>query len=328
MSDQPPRSRLSPLALGIAFVGVVLFIVAVRQVGWASVVSGVRSVGLWFVVVVALGAVRMACRAAAWRACAAPARLPMGRALTAVLAADALGNLTPLGLLASEPTKIVLARTHLSTVVSVSSVAIENAFYTASVLAMLLGGAWLFLQRADVPPLLEEAGQAVVVVAAIAALAAVWMARARPAVLSRLARVARRWRGQPASSAETLEQLEQRFYSVMEWPASRVAHVFAWEAVFHLSAVAEVWLIVRLLPGGAGASLADAFLLETAGRFITVAFKFIPYRLGVDEIGSGTVARVLAFDPSLGVTLALVRRLRILCLNALGLALLANRRAG
>lgn len=290
--------------------------------------AGIRSVGPWFVAVAAMGAIRMACRAGAWQACAAPAQLPFGSALSAVLAADALGNLTPLGLLASEPTKVVLARTHLSTVVSVSSVAIENAFYSASVLAMLLGGAWLFLQRADVPPMVEDAGQAIVALAALAALAAVWMMRARPAVLSRLARWAYRLRGDAPSSAETLAAFEQHFYGVMEWPAGRLLRAAAWEAAFHAVAVAEVWLIVRLLPGGAAATIGDAFLLETAGRFITVAFKFIPYRLGVDEIGSGTVSQLLAFGPTLGVTLALVRRLRILCLNAAGLLLLAGRRAG
>jgi hypothetical protein len=325
LTDQPPRSPLSPLNIGIALAGLVLVVVAVRQVGWTEVAAGIRSVGLWFVVVVALGAVRMACRSAAWRVCAAPAQLPFGSALSAVLAADALGNLTPLGLLASEPTKIVLARTHLSTVVSVSSVAIENAFYSASVLAMLLGGAWVFLQRADVPVIVEDAGQVIVALAAVAIVVAIWVMRARPAVLSRLARLALRLRGRPASSTETLQSLEERFYSVMEWPAARALHVSAWEAAFHAVAVAEVWLIVRLLPGGASATIGEAFLLETAGRFITVAFKFIPYRLGVDEIGSGTVSQLLAFGPTLGVTLALVRRLRILCLNAVGLVLLAGR---
>lgn len=325
LTDQPLRSRLSPLTIGLALAGIVLFVIAIRQVGWAAVVSGIGSVGFSFAAVVALGAARMACRAAAWRVSVAPAELPFGRAFSATLAADALGNLTPLGLLASEPTKIVLSRTHLPTVVSVSSVAIENAFYTASVLAMLLSGAWLFLQRADVPPILEETLQAVVVAAAVAALVAAWMARTRPAVLSRLAGWVRRLRGRPASPAETLQELEERFYSVMDWPPSRVLRVFAWEGLFHALAVAEVWLIVRLLPGGASATLADAFLLETAGRFITVAFKFVPYRLGVDELGSGTVSQALGFGPTLGVTLALVRRLRILCLNAIGLALLAGR---
>jgi hypothetical protein len=59
---------------------------------------------------------------------------------------------------------------------------------------------------------------------------------------------------------------------------------------------------------------------------IVVAFKFVPYRLGVDEAGSAMIARALALDPAVGVALALVRRLRILFWNAAGLVLLAIRR--
>jgi hypothetical protein len=95
------------------------------------------------------------------------------------------------------------------------------------------------------------------------------------------------------------------------------------EAVFHLVAVLEVLLVLRLLPWGRGTSVVDAFVLESTGRLIVVAFKFIPYRLGVDEVGSAAVARALAFDPALGVTLALVRRIRVLFWNAIGLVVLA-----
>jgi hypothetical protein len=190
---------------------------------------------------------------------------------------------------------------------------------------MLLGGTWVFLQRADVPAVLELAGQAVVGAAAAAALVALWMARTRPAVLSRLAQAGRRWRGRPAAAADALEELEARFYGVMEWPAARTVRVLGWEAAFHIVAVAEVWLILRLLTGG-GATFVEAFLMETAGRFVTVAFKFIPYRLGVDELGSGTVAQLLGLGPTVGVTLALVRRLRILAINAAGLVGMATQR--
>jgi hypothetical protein len=43
-------------------------------------------------------------------------------------------------------------------------------------------------------------------------------------------------------------------------------------------------------------------------------------------MGSGAVAQVLGLGPANGVTLALVRRLRIIVLNAIGLAVLVRRR--
>ena len=134
------RAR-SPINIAIALVGVALLVVTVQRAGgWLSVVSGIASIGWWFVVVVLLGAARMAARARAWMACAGDPNLRFRDAFGAILAGDTAGNLTPLGVLASEPTKILLARSRIPTVTSISSVTIENAFYIASVLIVLLAG--------------------------------------------------------------------------------------------------------------------------------------------------------------------------------------------
>jgi hypothetical protein len=318
------RPRFSILNILIALVGVALLIFTIRRVGWSEVVSGITSVGWWFAIVVMLGAVRMACRARAWLICADDPQLRFRDTFGAMIAADALGNLTPLGLLASEPAKILLTRSRVSTVTSVASVTIENACYTASVAVVLLAGTWFFFQRAAVPPALAQIAEVIVVAIAVSAVAGLWIARSQPAVLSRFAPLIARLAGRTAVPAESIREVEARIYGVLGWPAGRLARIAAWEVAFHVGAVAEVWLVLRLLPGAADATLVDAFLLESAGRFVTIAFKFIPYRLGIDEAGSGAVAQVIGVGPAAGVSLALVRRLRILVLNALGLIRLAR----
>jgi len=318
------RPKFSLLNILIALVGIALLVFTVRRVGWSEVVSGITSVGWWFGLVVVLGATRMACRARAWIVCADDRQLRFRDAFGAMLAADALGNLTPLGLLASEPTKIMMTRARISTVTSVASVTIENAFYTASVLTVLLAGTWFFLQRPEVPPALGQIAEVILVTIVLFAVVGLWLARSQPALLSRFAPFITRLAGRTAVPADAIREVESRIYGVLGWPALRLARVALWEATFHITAVAEVWLVLRLLPGAANATLIDAFLLESTGRFVTIAFKFIPYRLGIDEAGSGAVAQVIGMGPAAGVTLALVRRLRILVLNAFGLVRLAN----
>jgi len=328
------RPKFSLLNILIALVGIALLVFTIQRVGWSEVVSGITSVGWWFGLVVVLGATRMACRARAWMVCAntpgsgtrdpGSGELTFGAAFSAIIAADALGNLTPLGLLASEPTKIMMTRSRISTVTSVASVTIENAFYTASVLAVLLAGTWFFLQRAEVPPVLGQIAEVIVVAIVLSAIVGLWLARSQPALLSRFAPLITRLAGRTAVPADAIREVEARIYGVLGWPPVRLARVVLWEATFHITAVAEVWLVLRLLPSAANATLIDAFLLESTGRFVTIAFKFIPYRLGIDEAGSGAVAQVMGFGPAAGVTLALVRRLRILVLNAFGLVRLAN----
>ncbi|MGH9383544.1 MAG: lysylphosphatidylglycerol synthase domain-containing protein [Vicinamibacterales bacterium] len=329
---------MSFVTLLTALVGFVLLALTIRQVGWSSVVSGIASLGWMFVIVIALGALRAAMRARAWMVCVQAAnanaqrragespRLSFIDAFNALLAADAIGNVTPLGLLASEPAKVMMVRSRLSTVTSIATVAIENACYTVSVLFVLLTGTWLFSQRANLPQSLERAAEVVVVSAIAAALGTLWAARNRPAILSRFGPVIAILGGRAHAPADRLREVETKIYDAAHWPLSRLAHIGVWEALFHVFAVAEVWLVLRVVPGGAQTTLVDAFLMESAGRFVTVAFKFIPFRLGVDEAGSGLVAQVVGIPAVTGVTLALVRRLRIFVLNAAGLLILARRR--
>ncbi|MBY0494220.1 MAG: flippase-like domain-containing protein [Cyanobacteria bacterium] len=319
------RSRLSLLNILVAIVGVALLIFTVRRAGgWGSIVEGVATVGWWFIVIVLLGAFRMVCRTRAWMICAGGAPLRFRDAFAAWIAGDALGNLTPLGVLASEPTKILMVRTRISTVTSIVSVTVENAFYMVSVLMVLLTGTWIFMQHADVPPALEQISEFILIVVAIAAIAGVWAVRARPAVLSRFAPMLAKLAGRTEAPADAMREIESQIYAVPQWPIGRLLRVASWEVAFHIAAVAEVWVVLlQLVPD---VTLAEVFLLESAGRFVTVAFKFVPYRLGIDEAGSGAVADVLGFPPAVGVTLALVRRLRIIVLNAFGLIPLAGSR--
>jgi len=253
----------------------------------------------------------------------AGSELPFIDAFSAWIFSDAIGNLTPLGLLASEPAKILMVRSKVSTVTSIASVTIENLFYTASVCVVLLSGTWLFLQRANVPPGLEQISEWILAGVAIASMIAIWVVRTRPALLSKLAPIVSRLAGKADAPQETLRDVEAQIYGVPKWPLGRLAHVGLWEVAFHVGAVAEVWLVLRLLVPDI--TIGEAFLLESAGRFVTVAFKFVPYRLGIDEAGSGAVATALGLPPATGVTLALIRRLRIIVLNAVGLLRLVRK---
>ena len=68
-----------------------------------------------------------------------------------------------------------------------------------------------------------------------------------------------------------------------------------------------------------------AFILESVNRVITMAFKFVPLRMGIDEAGTGKVSQVLQYSEAVGVTLAIVRKGRDLFWAGVGMALLVHR---
>lgn len=327
-ASTPLPSRARVIGALAAILGGGLLVVTIRQVGWDEIQRGLGAVGAWFLVVVALGGARFFARARSWMLCAerigAPG-LTNRAAFGAVLAGDAVGNLTPLGLLASEPTKILMVRPTLGTGPALTSVALDNGFYTASVLVMVAAGAWALVRQVALDTTIRLVAEGVLAAVVVAVVSGIWVAVRQPAILSRLAQLAARLGGRDARPPGMLRELEARFYGVFDWPARALWQAAGWQVVFHLGAVLEVWVVLRALSGGT-TSVADAFVLESAGRLITVLFKIIPLRIGVDEVGAAVVATALGIPASHGVALALVRKLRILVWNAAGLVVLARAR--
>src|SRR5688500_491477 len=136
-----PRARRHILAAAAATGGLVLFAYAIRNVGWPDIAAGIRRVGWGLAPILALSGLRFLLRAECWRRCMAPdARIPLSQAFVAYLAGDAVGNVTPLGLIASEPAKVFLTRHRLATREAASSLALDLFLYAVSVVAVISVG--------------------------------------------------------------------------------------------------------------------------------------------------------------------------------------------
>jgi hypothetical protein len=73
------------------------------------------------------------------------------------------------------------------------------------------------------------------------------------------------------------------------------------------------------------ASVYTSFLLESISRVVTIVFKLIPFLVGVDEAGAQFVSETMALGVGVGVTLAIIRKGRILFWTAVGLVLILKR---
>ena len=306
------RRRL--LTAAFALGGAALFAYVVRRTGVAEILEGIQRVGWGLAAILALAGLRFMLRAACWRLCMAPGtNLTFGQALSAFLAGDAMGSVTPLGLLASEPTKIFLTRHHLATRESVASLAVENLIYAVSVVAMVAIG--LAVALATVP---------------LTAAWRWWMAAASIGVLAagsvglRLLRGT--WDASRGGRPRWRERLAGVRLAVVGFSADhpgRLWRALALDLVFHLLGVLEVFLTLQWLLGDRSPTLVQAIAFEALNRVVTVAFKFVPFRLGVDEALSGAVAPMLAVSPAAGVSLAVVRKVRSLFWSAVGLGIIA-----
>jgi hypothetical protein len=128
-----------------------------------------------------------------------------------------------------------------------------------------------------------------------------------------------------AGQAARVRRFEERIGSFARRHPERLVPLALYELAFHLAGIAELYVTLLLVGTAVAPTLLAALILESAGRVINVVFTFVPLRLGVDEAGTGMLSSVLGLGAAPGVTLALVRKARILAWTAVGLALLMHR---
>ena len=312
----------------MAIAGIALF---VWLVWWRldprEIWIGFQKVGWGLAVIVALGGLRFAARAAAWKLCVEPPHtLGFTTAFTAVVCGDAVGNVTPLGPLASEPTKIACVRGHIPIGPALTALAIENVIYALSVGAMIAAGAGALLVRVDLPVQLREASQVAIAAIALMFVVAAWLLWRRPAVVTTLLPVARI----ASTRIDKLRAVEREILTFVSRRRQAIVPLVGLELSFHALGVLEkhltLWLIL-----GAAPPLLSSFIVETADRLITVAFKFLPFQVGVGEAGTGLVTRLLGLGSTAaaaeitGVTVSIVRKARMGIWSLIGTALLVQR---
>ena len=321
-----PRQRLTIAGALTTAAGVALFVWLIWYVGPGEIWAGFRQIGWGLAAIVAVAGLRFAARAAAWRRCLEPPHeLRFFDAFAAVVSGDALGNLTPLGPVVGEPAKAAFVRTRVPIGAALTALAIENVLYTLSVSAMIAAGAIALLLRADVALPLRRAGELAIGGVFVLYLATLWTMWRRPAVLSRAVALLGRWTSSAAldSRVAKVRALEEQVYTFAARRRNALLPLGALELAFHALGVLEVhltlWLLLPEPP-----LLLTSFVLETVNRLITVVFKPVPMQVGVNEAGTALVTQMLGLGLQVGLTLAIVRKARVLFWLLAGTVLLVR----
>lgn len=336
--DQPPKDprqtrarnkKLAPLGIIFALLGIVLFAYTVRKAGVSQILDGLRRLGAGFLLIVLFSGIRQCARSLAWIKCLeAPYRLRFRDAFTARVMGDALGNIVPLASVAvSEPSKAAFVRDRLPLMIGLSALAIENIFYSLSVVLFIFSGTTALLLTFTLPKPLRYAAIGTLVASVVVAPVAFLIIRQRWKFLSGSfillgTRVKRSWVETSITRAATLEE---RVYGFYDRNRAHFLSILALEFCFHLAGVAEVYVTLSFISDTIAPTFFTAFILESVNRVINVAFKFVPLRTGVDEYGSGALAKVLGFTKATGVTLAIVRKARDIFWTGIGVALMIRR---
>jgi hypothetical protein len=313
------------VTLLITALGLLLLARAVQKTGLDHITDGIRSIGITgLLAILATGVARQVLRSAAWVLLMKDhARVPLGRALAATIAGDAIRNLTPLSLAASEPAKAMLVRAHMPPQRALAAHAAENFFYSLSVALAVLAGVAVFFLEFTVPESLRALSLLLVAAMAAVLVGGLWLVWKRPALVSSTLGGLTRFTGARAPAyirfIEKIRALETSSYAFVRAKPGRLAGVAVCEAGFHVMSVAEAWCVLYFL---GAASIPRAIVFDTVQRMINVIFKVVPLKVGVDEYFSGLMSQALGLGSALGVTMGVIRKIRVLFWSLVGLVLL------
>ncbi len=321
------RIKLAGIILTVAGIG--LFAYLVYSVGIGELVEGIERFGLvGFAVILFLYFLRIVVRAIAWSLSVyEPYKLDFRDTLPAVVIGEATSSIIPLGILISGTAKAVAVRHRVPLVAGLSSVATENLFYSLVTSVFLILGALTFLRSAP----LEEGWIVTidVLIAGIALLLAFmvlmvlrqWHFASETCEWLYQRGIGRRFLEKGRMDVRLFENLIYGFYR--RYPR-RFLPICGLEALYHAIGVVEVFYVLSRL-SDAFPSLMTSFLLESVSRLITIMFKVVPLTIGVDEAGAQFVGEAFALAAGVGVTLAIIRKGRILFWTAIGLILMIKR---
>jgi len=321
--------RLKIFGAVLTVLGIGLFAYFVYSVGVWEILLGIGRIGFdGFALIVLIYFTRIACRATSWRlSVSEPYKLNFSDTLPAVIIGEALSSLIPLGVLISGTSKAVAVRKRVPMVVGLSSVATENLFYSLVTGLFIAFGAFAFLKNFELP------GVWVLTIDALIFLVLFL-------ICFGLAAVVRQWhllsslcnwlynrhigRGILEDARRQVKLFEDLIFGFYRKYPGRFLPIFLIQVVFHALGVLEVLFILSRI-SDALPTIYSAFLLESVSRVITIFFKLVPFLIGVDEAGAQFVAETLGLAVGIGVTLAIVRKSRILFWTAIGMILIVRR---
>jgi putative membrane protein len=308
----------------LAGLGFVLLGVLIYQAGPRQLVQHLQVLGWWAPVIFLPYAVSSAFDAAGWRVTFVQFRPALWLLYLARLIGETMNSLTPTAYLGGEPVKaFVLQRFGVPLTEGATSVILAKTALTIAQIAFVIVGVALFLIRADtgiatVPVVSILLITGVAVTTALVVLQrrglVAFVARMASRVFPR-ARLAARF----AQRAPEIDQRLRSFYGARPRAASAsvALHFVGW-----MIGAAEVFAIMALI--GHPVSITDAVVIEALAQPTRVAGIFIPGTLGVQEAGGMVIFSLLGLPPELGLVLMLLKRVREIVFNLLGLALLAR----
>ncbi len=310
---------MSLLVIGLSVAAILVSRAGPRFV-WGMLVR----TGWSFVPFILVYGLQVCVRAAALSRTLLGRHVPFADVLRIRFMGEAVEMLTFTGPFLAEPAKgWLLTRRGVPTADAFAAIVTEYLLYTVTSSGLAIVALSLLLARGTLPPG-AQSGIVVVIALTIAFLAAFTFATITGIGLivpilgfSRVVIGARR----AGRAVQAFTRVEDAIIRFLHDHRARLAEVLAIETAAQLLLVLEIWIVLVAI--GVPRSWDQSFILEGGVKFVGIAFAFIPGQFGALEGVYALLARAIGLPAAIGLTLALLRRVRDLVAAAAGLIVLA-----
>lgn len=304
--------------------GLVLLAFLIRELGAASVVDNLRLVGWGIVPIVMQEAVSYTANAVGWLAAFPSPRppIPFAQLLAARISGDAVNYVTPTATLGGEFVRTRFLRGQATSTALVASVAVAKLSQTLGQIGFIILGLAIILDETPLPDPIRYGLLAGL--AAVSAGALVLLFVQRRGMFAPALRLSERL-GLSARAPELMRRLQQLDQEIARVHANTNGAFALSVASFFVGwcmGVVEIYLILWFL--GVPVSVHRALTIEVLSVAIDGMLFFVPFKAGTQEGGKVLIFTVLGLDPSKGLAVGILRRIRELIWAAVGLLILSR----
>jgi hypothetical protein len=303
--------------------GLAVLIVLMVRLGVDRVLELIASAGGTLALIPIVYAGCQLTRAAALWLCLPPeSGVPYRDVLAARVSAEAVRLVTFTGPLVAEPSKVwLLGRRGLPPKVGVAAIGAEILAHSLMATVISIAAFAYLLAEFPLNPAVRGGGLALlggaslyVVVAVTAIWRRVYLIGAGAGVLQRLGLLR-------FVQDRDVREMEDLLLAVFHDRPARLRRVVSYHLLANLCLMLEI--VVALDAMGLALPVLQAGVIEGALKFVSVVFFFIPAQVGASEGTSALLFDTLGIGAAVGVSFALIRRLRTLAVAAVGFVVLS-----
>lgn len=309
------RIQAALLVLGLGF-----FVYLVYRIGLESILTDLATIGWGLGIIVLLELLLDAFHTLGWRYTFAPRDRHVGlwRLYLVRLAGSAFNQVIPSATMGGEPIKVMLLRPDIRTANAVASVITAKLAYSVGQAIFVLAGFIFAFHRFRLPPSVNYALYAALVLTALSLAAFFWVQhRGLFAIISSVARFLRLPRPLIDRLYQATERIDHQVREIhVDRPADFLISVGWHLAGFGLS-MTQMFLFLRWL--GLDADIVDALAIESFSVLIQLALFLVPASIGVQEFGKMLLFSGLGLPAADGLTVGIAVRLNQIVSIALGM---------